>query len=553
MSFPLVHFNDKLVLKTKNGTQFIIYSNYAPPYNAQISLTYSFAKSSDPSDNQITIHGLTRKHAKMFTKGSTVAVYAGWCNSDGTQNNYHLIFKEKITQSATMINEGGDWQTSFTCTDGRSYNKEQSLDKIKSRLVRENSSDRASDRSAISGITKLFKNKRGKLTSLVKDMRSNDVTKRRKALQAARRALTRNTTKERAKVSRAKAKIRSQRDYWISYFKRRDKSLPKRDPSARKALENAKHAKQVKFQNEDAGWTRYSSKISSGERSIRKALQGKSSAITRKSKSISRYSRRRSKSLQRAERSAKTRARGKYERIKRARSSKKSKSVKHKNGVHFKKGTRASAIIMNLAKRAHIHISKLNLVNNKRYTAGYTADKKPEQCIKDIVHDCKSSIWWPNGRLVIGDFAHHEQTPFTLTPETGLIETPQNDQDDDDSGSNDVTQYSVNAIFLPFVTVGSKFKIIDPINSLPDQQGKEHVKKGEFFDDTVIVISGESTIDPGNTPTTQLTVVKASQQAKAKEITVKNKIKKNKDHKDALERKRTKIKRHVRQKARKRK
>lgn len=158
--------------------------------------------------------------------------------------------------------------------------------------------------------------------------------------------------------------------------------------------------------------------------------------------------------------------------------------------ISFKPGTKGSAIIKKLATKSGINISKMKLVYDRPYYNGYTARKKPLNCIRDIAKDCKTDMFYQNGRLVIMSFAKNKKVNYTCTPETGLITPP--DLSDDDDAKN---TYQATILFNPKITTGSIFRIEDKFSS--------------FIDD-VIVTSGSASIQAGDTPTMDINFKKLS-------------------------------------------
>lgn len=167
--------------------------------------------------------------------------------------------------------------------------------------------------------------------------------------------------------------------------------------------------------------------------------------------------------------------------------------------MSFKPGTHGSDIIKTISKKSGIDIAQLKLVYNKVFISGYTAKKKPIQCIKDIAKECLTDLYYQHGKLVIKPFTDNPHLNYVCTKTSGLI-TPPNKSSD--SGNKDT--YQMTIIFLPKITVGSIFRVSD---------------KFTRFHDTVIVTSGSATLSDSDSPIMDLNIKRLStykkEQAKA--------------------------------------
>lgn len=102
--------------------------------------------------------------------------------------------------------------------------------------------------------------------------------------------------------------------------------------------------------------------------------------------------------------------------------------------ITFKKGTSASTIIKRVATKAKISISTMSLEKNKVYKKGYTANGDAIGVIEEVVRDCKSSIYYRRGSLIIRSIKHGKDERFTLKADTGLIDSPERVDSDDYTG-----------------------------------------------------------------------------------------------------------------------
>lgn len=203
--------------------------------------------------------------------------------------------------------------------------------------------------------------------------------------------------------------------------------------------------------------------------------------------------------------------------------------------LSFKPGTKGSAIINKIAKMSGIKIQKINLVYDRKYLNGYTAKKKPMNCIREIAADCKSNVYWKNGYLQIKDFVQQNKLSYVATKTTGLLSEPEY-QEDSDTGQT----WQLNVLFNPLITTGSVFQV-----------------KSETFSGWIITLSGNLTHSDGSTPAAQINVQLFSEYKKrqatavAKKQKADSKTAKAKAKKDAAKRKQAKDKRTKRQKAKK--
>ncbi|WP_268914147.1 hypothetical protein [Lentilactobacillus sp. SPB1-3] len=169
--------------------------------------------------------------------------------------------------------------------------------------------------------------------------------------------------------------------------------------------------------------------------------------------------------------------------------------------LSFKAGTKGSAIIKKVAKEAGISIGKVDVVYDHVYLKGYVAKKKPMNVIREVAGDCNTNCYWQHGYLMIKDFAKQTKLSYVATPETGLLQPPEY-QEDSENGQS----WELSLLYNPDMTTGVVFKVKHPLSDL----------KG-----WVIVLTGTNTISSGSTPTSDVTVMlyddyKAQQAKKVK-------------------------------------
>ncbi|QBJ03308.1 tail protein [Lactobacillus phage 3-SAC12] len=102
---------------------------------------------------------------------------------------------------------------------------------------------------------------------------------------------------------------------------------------------------------------------------------------------------------------------------------KKTKVVKYVN-LHFKKGTRASTIIRNIAKRVGLPIGKLNLEYDHKFANGYTVSKSPLNGIADVAKTANTPVYFLNGKIYVQKITASKKKKIILSPETGLTSSP---------------------------------------------------------------------------------------------------------------------------------
>lgn len=465
--FPLARFHTHLIFYDIKGNWIydVMNDNFSsgplatPTYNCAMEIDYQTSNQSTPSSTNITLHNLTNKNYNLIQKGGKVKCIAGWRDPSWTHNNYEELFSETIKYVEAMQDDSGDWQVSITCQDGDKFANEQPL----SKLYKNTNPRAATSSSGVNAIKAPF----------IKE----------------KKQYPRNTKADKA----AKQQISAREATAVAAFKQKQKKLKQQQVKA-----------------------------------------------------------------------------------------KQQKQKQSANGMHFKAGTTGKQIIQALAKQAHIHISYLDLVDDhNKFPNGYTASKSAWQCIQDVADDCNSNIWWPHGKLYIGNFANQKPIPFILDSNTGLIEPPTQDDsdedpdDDTDDNSNanetdDTTkpkkgkgkntkqqipkpftprQYDLTSVYLPFMTVGTTFHLTDPAQDLIglsrdaqnenqknyvmdgdinskyalDATNNEAIPKGSIFNDEVVVINCEDTIEDSSMPSSQLTVERVSDVKKQQAIKVKTK------------------------------
>lgn len=139
--------------------------------------------------------------------------------------------------------------------------------------------------------------------------------------------------------------------------------------------------------------------------------------------------------------------------------------------VTFTAGCDSEYILQTLARYANIDLQILSLKNNKVYNEAYSASGRPIDALEEVATDSGSKIFYRRGRLMVRDLSQDSgfDEEITLNYDTGLLESPQREEDDDWQG------YSVTALFNNKVATASVIKLgSDFVN------GSYRVKSGGF-------------------------------------------------------------------------
>lgn len=140
--------------------------------------------------------------------------------------------------------------------------------------------------------------------------------------------------------------------------------------------------------------------------------------------------------------------------------------------ITFAKGTKASTIIKRLAGILGIKFAEFNLPKDKVYKKGFKVTGKIENKLNTVVKDCDASMYWRRGKMVIRSIEIGNDERFNLKSSTGLIETPEQYEDDDYKG------YNVRCLLQHRIATAS---IIDIESKTAN--GKYRVRKGQHYYD----------------------------------------------------------------------
>ncbi|MEK4883484.1 hypothetical protein NST81_01965 [Bacillus sp. FSL W8-0223] len=117
--------------------------------------------------------------------------------------------------------------------------------------------------------------------------------------------------------------------------------------------------------------------------------------------------------------------------------------------ITFKNGVRASQIIKRLTSILGIKLATFSLPRDKVYKSGYKVTGLIENNLETVVKDCGASMYWRRGKMVIRSIEVGNDERFTLSEETGLIEPPEQFEDDEQNG------YTVRCLLQHRITTAS--------------------------------------------------------------------------------------------------
>lgn len=144
-----------------------------------------------------------------------------------------------------------------------------------------------------------------------------------------------------------------------------------------------------------------------------------------------------------------------------------------KKQISFAPGTSGMQIVNKLVSELKIALdSKPVLGNNKNYPKGYVVTGQVLNNLVEVIQDCGSQLFYRKGKLTVrplNDKGINEY--FTLSPETGLIESPTYFENSDYKG------YKVKSLIQHRITVGSKIVLKSKVVS-----GEFRVKSGKHSD-----------------------------------------------------------------------
>ena len=140
--------------------------------------------------------------------------------------------------------------------------------------------------------------------------------------------------------------------------------------------------------------------------------------------------------------------------------------------ITFSKGTTGKQIITKLTKILGIKLAEFKLPKNKVYKNGYKVTGQIENNLVEVVKDCKASMYWRRGKMVIRSIQTGNDEQFTLSADTGLIDPPEQFEDDDIKG------YTIRCLLQHRITTASIIQI-----KSSTANGKFRVRSGKHYYD----------------------------------------------------------------------
>jgi hypothetical protein len=102
--------------------------------------------------------------------------------------------------------------------------------------------------------------------------------------------------------------------------------------------------------------------------------------------------------------------------------------------VSYKAGTLGSYIIKAMAGQIGLPIAQFELVQDYRYTDGYTASGEVTEIIAKVAKDCKTSVFINKSKLYVRNLRRGADDLFKLSDTTGLIGTPEYQEGEESKG-----------------------------------------------------------------------------------------------------------------------
>lgn len=134
----------------------------------------------------------------------------------------------------------------------------------------------------------------------------------------------------------------------------------------------------------------------------------------------------------------------------------------------YKQGIKASAILRDLVAALNMGEAVLQLPEDKTYAGGYTVNDKTVDAIKNIAADLGISFYISKGKPYIRSIHEADDIRFTLSPETGMIGSPEPIDNNGQKG------YRVRCLLQHRIDTASRIQI----NSIY-VSGKFNVIRGE--------------------------------------------------------------------------
>jgi len=131
------------------------------------------------------------------------------------------------------------------------------------------------------------------------------------------------------------------------------------------------------------------------------------------------------------------------------------KTTTHKT---FKAGTKADYIMRELGVDLGLEIIEITPANNIEYKLGKTISGSTEAALRQLAKDTNSKMYITNEKLVIRPTDKGTETPFILSSETGLIDSPTKVEEEDDKGNKKIS-YDVKCLLNYHINKDSIIRI----------------------------------------------------------------------------------------------
>ncbi|SFP19040.1 phage protein [Salibacterium halotolerans] len=100
----------------------------------------------------------------------------------------------------------------------------------------------------------------------------------------------------------------------------------------------------------------------------------------------------------------------------------------------YKKGIRGSYILQDLANELGVEIGAISLPNDKVYARGRSVSGSITYVMQKVAIDCGATVRVTRGKVFIRDPRYGDETSFLLSPEHGLVGTPERFEEESEDG-----------------------------------------------------------------------------------------------------------------------
>lgn len=127
----------------------------------------------------------------------------------------------------------------------------------------------------------------------------------------------------------------------------------------------------------------------------------------------------------------------------------------------YKPGIKSSQVIKDILKEFGLEIGTFKLAKDVTYPNGRSISGSIESVLRQIVtQDCSSRFYVQGGAVIIHPPGEGNRIAFVLNADTGLIETPQRTEKEDESGKGEAAEgYNVYSLLNHRIRASSVVKI----------------------------------------------------------------------------------------------